>query len=211
MGSSTEPKTRNGGLIGYYGLAHWWESIFSPEEREYIEAVFQPLGGSSNELTHGVNHYVSQSAPAFLGNLAGWFSKVTDRHIAYRLLAKASELAEVGCGVLDLHFLDHTLIKFCYRDRDKPGKHDAAIAACEHQISIAPIAAQAFLTRDPDCPLPAHIGYKQLAIIREKQGDLSGVITLCQQAVSQGWPGDWKKRIDRCVRRKSRGKNPQPA
>ncbi len=45
--------------------------------------------------------------------------------------------------------------------------------------------------------LPSHHGYKQLAIILEKQGDFQGARTLCEQAKAQGWKGDWDARIAR--------------
>jgi hypothetical protein len=73
-----------------------------------------------------------------------------------------------------------------------------AIDACMQQINLAPHAAKAFRAEYPndDC-LPAHKGYEQLAIIFEKQMRLKEAIALCQEADSQGWAGDWDRRIDR--------------
>ena len=45
--------------------------------------------------------------------------------------------------------------------------------------------------------LPSHTGYKQLAIILEKEGDIKGAIKLSKQALKQGWTDDYEKRIER--------------
>ena len=55
--------------------------------------------------------------------------------------------------------------------------------------------------RDSSGHLPAHFGYKKLAVIRTKQGDFEGAIRLCEKALAQGWGGDWEKRIARLRRR----------
>lgn len=107
--------------------------------------------------------------------------------------------------VLDLHFAIQGLIEATYADRNTdPEALDAAIAACERQIALAPRAAQAFRRAFPKTPLPAHVGFRQLAIIREKQRQFDEAIALCRQAKQQGWTGDWEKRIDRCQKRAAR-------
>jgi hypothetical protein len=94
------------------------------------------------------------------------------------------------------------LIRAAYAERDTdPEALCAAVAACERQIALGPRAARAFRRGSPDQPLPSHTGFKQLAIIREKQGDFAGAIELSRQAMQQGWGGDWGKRIERCERR----------
>lgn len=45
--------------------------------------------------------------------------------------------------------------------------------------------------------LPSHYGFKQLAIILQKRGDLDDALTVCHEAKAQGWKGDWDKRIAR--------------
>jgi len=45
--------------------------------------------------------------------------------------------------------------------------------------------------------LGTHTGYRNLCIIREKQGNHAEVIRLAEQAKAQGWNGDWDKRIER--------------
>jgi hypothetical protein len=49
--------------------------------------------------------------------------------------------------------------------------------------------------------LPAHVGYRQLTIIREKQGDFVSAISLAQRALSKVWAGDWKNRLERCEKK----------
>ena len=45
--------------------------------------------------------------------------------------------------------------------------------------------------------LPAHAGFTQLAIIRDKQKRYTDAIELCVEAKRQGWADNWDKRIAR--------------
>lgn len=187
------------GEIEYYGLIDWWLTEFTDEERNHIEDVFHPMGADpkSKPLTEGHIDYSSQNAAGLLHALAGWFNKPGDREIARKIVKKAEELAQGGTDTLDLHFTFQQEIEIYYRDRDTdPTALDKAIKACEEQIKIAPQAAKAFLKEYPNQSLPAHVGYSQLAIILKKQGEYKKVIELCEQAKSQGWAGDWDRRIE---------------
>ncbi len=52
-----------------------------------------------------------------------------------------------------------------------------------------------------DATLPSHVGYKQLAIILEKEKKYDKAIALCNQAKREGWNDDWDKRIERCEKK----------
>lgn len=45
--------------------------------------------------------------------------------------------------------------------------------------------------------LPSHHGFKQLAIILQKRGDLDDALAVCREAKAQDWNGDWDERIAR--------------
>lgn len=211
MGFFGKKDKKIGGDIGFYGLADWWLSTFTEEERRYMESVYQPMGasiggGPTATLTTGHILNTTQTACGFLGTFAGWFNKPNDRHLAYRILDKAEE---VPGNTLDRHFLYHQMVKTYYKDRDAvPGSLDKAIAACEKQIALAPQASAAF-KREPGFgkDLPTHTGYEQLAIIRDKQGDYAEAISLCQQAKGQKWAGDWDKRIARYQKKLDKAKS----
>jgi hypothetical protein len=68
------------------------------------------------------------------------------------------------------------------------------VAICEAQIAISGLAADALRQEYPE-GIPAHSGYQQLRIIRDKAGDYRGAIELCRQAMAQGWAGTWEKDI----------------
>lgn len=199
--STTEPRQIQGkvkGQIGYYGLEDWWLSEFSEEERNHIEEVFQPMGSEpgSKPLTKGDLSYSSQNAAGLLHALAGWFNKPGERELARKIIAKATELAQAGDDVLDLHFSLQQRMEIYYRERETdPNALEEAIKACEDQIKIAPQAAKQFLKEYPGQPLPGHAGYTQLVIILKKQDKYQDLIELCQKAKEQGWAGDWDKRI----------------
>jgi hypothetical protein len=189
------------GPIGYFGLAEWWVATFTETEREYIgSASNSHTGGGS--LTEGHISYTSGRAAQFLSALATNFYRPQDRRIARLMLAKAEEIAKTAANILDLHFVYAGMIKTYYADRDNdPEAVDLAIAACEKQIALGPEAAKAWKREYPREPLPAHTGYTQLAIIREKQKNFADAISLSRLAMKQGWAGDWGQRIVRNEKR----------
>ena len=134
---------------------------------------------------------------------ATWFKGPEDRHIAKRILAKGEEVSV--SNVLDLHYIYSQMVKVYYKDRDTtPTGLADAISVCEKQIALSVDAAQAFLSEYSDRKIPAipaHSGYTQLCIIREKEHEYEEAIRLATQAMEQGWMGDWEKRIARSQKR----------
>ena len=170
----------------------WWVSTFTSEERRLIAARFRPLGGASEWVTESKILRTPGGPLAFLTNLAGWFQSATERPLACKILKMAESLAAVSGSecVLDLHFMYLAKIQTNYRDRNvRPGALDAAISACYAQIAISRLAIARFRDEYGDF-LPSHTGFKQLAIIREKQGQFDEAIALCNRALEEGWMGD---------------------
>jgi hypothetical protein len=189
-------------------LTQWWLTTFAPEERSMIAERFRPLGSVITWLTRDEVLATPGGAVPFLTNLAGWFQSAQERHLATTMLAKAEQLVAEGAAksVLDLHFMYMAEIQTNYRDRDsRPEALDAAIRACYSQIAISRKAKSAFL-REYGNPIPSHTGFKQLAIIREKQGAFNEAIMLCSRAKDEGWMGDWDARIARCNSRWTKSK-----
>jgi len=189
------------GYIGYFGLQEWWLSEFSAEEKLYIEERFNPLGFSKSRLTKGKIVSTSETPLGLLSSLAGWFSKKTDLHIAHRILDKAECLIDDSTKILDKHFLYQSRIDLFYKDRDNSQSFEKAVVACKNQIELAQVAAIAFLENKDNRRLPSHKGFEQLCIIKEKSKNYNEVITLSEEALSQGWSGDWERRIERCQKK----------
>lgn len=51
---------------------------------------------------------------------------------------------------------------------------------------------------------PTHYGFKQLAIILEKQKRFAEAIEVVEEAQRQAWDGDWQNRLERLRRRQER-------
>jgi len=99
-------------------------------------------------------------------------------------------------NIIDKHFLYYETIKTYYRERNSnPNALKKAIAACRNQIALAPLTAKAFRKKWRGEPLPSHTGYKQLAIILEKQKKFQEALALCKEALKAQWDGDWENRI----------------
>lgn len=197
-----------GGLIVYNGLSEWWLVTFLPADREVLEHLFAKasiVGSRQIRLTTGGQAMrTCQSAAQLLVELAALAERPRPDLVPL-LLAKGEEVAGSGDGVLDLHFLYSFSVNFWYRRRDEaPNALAAAIVACQKQIAMGPSALEAL--RRTDIPPVSHRGYQQLAIIREKQGDLAEALRLSREAQSQGWMDakrDWQPRIARLQRRLS--------
>lgn len=104
-----------------------------------------------------------------------------------------------SASCLSKHFHYQDQIQAFYTRRDEDFKYlEIAIEACKKQISMSKEAAYAFLHDNPQFErLPSHVGYKQLCIIFDKQGNYSEAISLAEKAKNEGWAGDWDNRIER--------------
>jgi tetratricopeptide (TPR) repeat protein len=198
-------KRKTRGYIGHFRLDDWWFAEFNESEREHMCGVYEPFGDSDVTLTDGDLDFTSETLIAFLWGLSSWFTKKEDRYLAHKILDKAEESIDDTTDILDVHFLLEQKIKTWYKDRDQPSALEKAIEACKRQIEIGPLTAKAFRA-GYNGPLPIHKGYEQLAIVYEIQKEYAQAIGLCDEAVQQGWAGDWKKRIDRCTRKLDRGR-----
>jgi hypothetical protein len=108
---------------------------------------------------------------------------------------------EAASDVEDRHFAIQGLIHEAYRLRNAHSHAlDDAIAACREQISLAPSVA-AVMRQRYEGRLPEHLGFKQLAIILEKQNAFAEAAELSVLARAQGWEGDWDKRLARLERK----------
>lgn len=183
------------GPIGYYNLEDWWLEEFSEKEREYIIEKFKPLGRTS--LIEGEISFTSQDVISFLTDLARRFKKKEDAHIALRMLKKAEELIPKAKNNISIHFFYQIIIETAYAARDSdPEGLNKAIKACEQQIAISSKVKEEMIEAH-DSPLPSHRGYEQLSIIEAKKGNYDRVIELSEKAMTEGWRGDWEKRIEK--------------
>jgi len=165
-------RTEGEGLIGYYSLTDWWLSTFTAEERNEIQARRPSLVARDNQDVIAAERTRPGSAFGCVENslrsIGIEFIQAMDFGIAERLIAKAPEVG--GASVLDRHFGQQQMAQAYYRRRnDDPEALALAIDACEKQILLGPGAAKAFLSEDPEDFLPAHHGFQQLAIVRERE------------------------------------------
>ena len=196
------------GTVELHGLSDWWRDELTEIERTTIVTRFQPLGGDPSqsslvdiEFTSG-NDFVP-SPTGVLSPLPGWLNaSPDDAALRRKLREKLSVVIESESDLQTQHFGYQVLIQEYYRVREADdGAFDKAIAACEAQISMSTdVAAVMRRGMFPD-GLPAHHGFEQLAIVREKQRQYASAIDLCKRAQAEGWRGDWEKRIERCKRR----------
>ena len=73
----------------------------------------------------------------------------------------------------------------------------AAKTLCYEMIRIAPKVATRMKEEYPDSSLPNHPGYRQLAIILQKEGQIEEAIKICETGHKEGWRNDFTKRMER--------------
>lgn len=81
---------------------------------------------------------------------------------------------------------------------DNDSKTALLVIASKKQIEISREVKEYLQKTMPGIPLPAHLGYETLSDIRERQGKYEECIAICQQAIEEGWTGDWQNRLNRC-------------
>jgi len=195
-----KPKTPKappvGGDIACYGLTSWWANSFTDQERSLIRRTFKPMGsekGYAIDKGEGLGCDQTQ-VTNLLSGLASWFRDRKYDRIQYVILSETERQSRTA---LQRHFAYSQMIEYWYRLRDeREGARDHAITYCHWQIALSKDAAKAW-NKQHGPPLPSHVGFKQLAIIYEKDGNLVEAIQLSQQAKKDGWNGDWDDRITR--------------
>ncbi|SUD62135.1 tetratricopeptide repeat protein [Ectopseudomonas oleovorans] len=192
------------GVLGQYELWDWWHDSFDDEEKELILKTYKPIPDYPEGKTVFTHGNISIGHPRiFLSSAALWFNNPDNYLIALKFMDKAQEFPASELSILDYHFDCYERIKFYYRWRDEhEGALNSAILACKEQIAIAQDAAPVLLKRFG--LIPSHTGYKQLAIIYEKQGRFEEAIKVCEQGQGQGWSNDFEKRIVRLNKKLSK-------
>lgn len=203
-------------ILDKYHLKEWWLQALTPSQREQIAnnyGIYQNVD----------NTYFSDGAGK-LGLLIT-LSNIALPPAKEILKTKAeSELFQcyksTNSNLIDMHLALASLIKHYYSLRANLEHYEKAKELCKMQIALASQTAAKFKHPKPpdnginldnlrevlghnlpyyDEPqmLPSHTGYKQLAIILEKEGDIEGALRLSKQALKQGWTDNYEKRIDK--------------
>lgn len=167
-----------------FKLNDWWNNKLIIAERNII------LESLPNCLYSDNNRNITKT-------LMFIYSRIDSREKSLRrkILEEVQNHVFSNNNFIDLHYMYLEKIKFYYKDRENPNSLDFAIEACRAQISIAKDVIKIFAGRKMS--LPEHTGYKQLSIILDKQNKHDEAIIICQQALEQGWAGDWQKRVAR--------------
>lgn len=211
-----------------YNLKDWWEKEFTEQEKESIKNRLGHLPSFENysltlnlydvqklksfkkddfsEKFYQLQSEISSLKNAILQhfiNYVQYFLKKEYLPIAIKIINKGEEFIDESTDVFRLHFFYLMKIRVYYKYRDvDPNALEVAIDACKKQIAIAPKTKKIFLKLWG--LLPDHTGFQQLAIIEEKRSNYDEAIKVCMIALQQGWPGDWEKRIQRCLKKKNK-------
>ncbi len=108
--------------------------------------------------------------------------------------------------IIQVHFELQEQIKKHYKLRSQGNHLQKAIALCEQQIALAPLAMKALKAKhqadveeyrsvmgrqhpNPDFYYPSHHGYRQYAIILRRRKDLGKLAEIEEKRVLEGWVG----------------------
>lgn len=212
------------GMIKYHRLQKWWLNELTASERSRIRDQYTPLSGS--KIDDGLYTNTTNSTVKFLTELGSWFSsKEGDRPLAEKIYKEAERNINVSTSVVDKHFLYGRMLELFYLNRNKGNYYELAKEYAVKQIDLASnvlkqmeqehirvisktAQREGLSVLDFPFRAPSHSGYKQLAIVYKKEKRWDDVILLCEQAINQGWCGDWEKRVDEAIREKLKAKAP---
>jgi hypothetical protein len=218
-------------ILEKFDLKDWWIQSLSTNQRNQITNGYSPMGLPVSETPF---LYQSVDKTPFSDSFGKLSLLLTLSHVAESpakeiLKAKAeSELTKsnttANINLIDIHLALASLIQHHYSLRADNKHYEKAKELCLIQISLASKVAKKF--KHPEKPkelkrlhkitgfrhpyydepqmLPSHTGYKQLAIILEKVGDIKGTIKLSKQALKQGWTDYYEKRIERLNKKLTR-------
>jgi hypothetical protein len=169
------------GLIDFYSLREWWLASFTPDERQYIDSQYLPMGAPPRTLTQGKVNSRRQPAPEFLSNLNSWFRSPQDASIAERIHRKLCELAReqpiAGPGYYDgRHFTTYVRD---VEDLKRAGRLDEVEQLLFHLVD----AAEAYGRAHNFGTAPWY--YEQLAIVYRKQKAYSREVLILKRYASQ--------------------------
>jgi len=209
-----QPKRKYGGLIAFYNLENFWDSLL-PEEREFIrECYASTYSTGERDPRHLDNPKVrissTQSAAGFLCGYSSWAISRKKFNLADKLLKEAIKRSTNN---IDLHFIYNHLIDMCYKRKDEsPEWIEQCIKYCLDDIKIFPEFKKEYLDEErarklklANSPLIDKKereklldktenntfnlqvpSFERLAIIYEKQGRYKEAIEICQLAISHG-------------------------
>lgn len=208
-------------LLDKYQLKEWWLEALTANQRNQVANDYRPMGlpiGETPYLYQDLDKTYSNNGFGKLGLLLT-LSYIAGDEAKHILQTKVeNELLQCytapDSNLIDVHLALASLIKHHYSLRTAPEHYEKAKEFCLMQISISSKLVKKF--RHPEKPkelqnitgikdpyydepqmLPSHTGYKQLAIILEKEGDIEGALRLSKQALKQGWTDNYEKRIDK--------------
>jgi len=209
-----------GGVIQRLNLTNWW-LLLEIEQRQIIEGeyIFQYSDlikmGEILPLAREGRGDIPPITTAGLLDLLSMRLVIPDMNpLALIILRKAEEEAIQSGNIFDLHGVYRNYVERIYSSYTSGFVTvDEVISICEkaiaisegafsalmayHAVNVAKLVEMGYSTDEFEWK-PGHEGYRRLTMIREKQKDYIGVISLCRQAEEQGWNGDWEKRIARC-------------
>jgi tetratricopeptide (TPR) repeat protein len=219
--------TGNRGILHLYGLTDWWNINFSEKEKIILSENYTIKYDPNYLGIHDLDINILTESNIVVFNLDDDFTKINFKQKAFFIQQSSviSFLMELACCVnwsngssaydkiynkiedlienvelpiLDIHFFYMNQIGRYFSGRDLNSKnYEKLIHYCKKQVEIAPKAAAAFSKIGSDGFIPSHTGFKRLAIIFEKEKKYQEAIFYCQQALTQGWNGDWEHRIKR--------------
>jgi tetratricopeptide (TPR) repeat protein len=203
-----QSKRKYGGLIAFYGLEEFWDSLL-PEEREFVR-VYYASTFSSGERNPKLQITTTQSTSGFLWGYAGWAISKKKFELADKLLEEALKRKT---NHIDLHFTYNHLIDLCYKRRDEGPKWiERCINYCLEDIKIFPEFKKEYLEEEKarmlklanspftnkkerkkylkeaeavtfNLRVPS---FQRLAIIYDNQGRYAEAIEICQLALDYG-------------------------
>jgi len=191
-------KKKLNGYIGFFNLENFWFKTLNEKERQIVLENFNSgsIGVDSTDLLE-TKLFGTREKLSFISGQISRYKKPIFKNLGLKFIEIGNEELQRTTQIIEKHFYYQRLIEFHYRFRAEENNYELAINACMNQIEISEKAKIEFEKEIYIDQLPSHKGFKQLAIILEKEKKFNEAIKICQKAITEGWNGDWNYRIER--------------
>lgn len=186
------------GYIGFFNLENFWFKTLNEKERQIVLENFNSgsIGIDSTDLLE-TKLFGTREKLSFISGQIFRYKKPKFKNLGLKFIEIGNEELLRTTQILEKHFYYSRLIEFHYRFRAEENNYELAINACKNQIEISEKAKREFEKEIYFVSLPSHKGFKQLAIILEKEKKFNEAMNICKKAITEGWNGDWSYRIER--------------
>ena len=147
--------------------------------------LFDFLSGSKKQRMNPVEPSTAQrrrsSKPRPTRGESREWLEITNLKDPHSIIKRSRNFLARSTNIMDRHFVYNAYEKALYKLRDTPGVLDEFDSTCERHLAELPRMKHGLFSQGKIAVVPI---FKQMAIRKEKSGDVQGAIVWCERGLS---------------------------